>query len=363
MNFITEEELSKEIELQRNNLTTDRLDMSYGELINLYEKDEIIIDPNFQRLFRWDIDKRSRFIESILLGIPVPPIFVAEDENGVWELVDGLQRISTILSFFGKLKNDIKENNNWRLDSGTLISKMEGYTGNDFPIKYQRNIQRTYCRVEIIKWDSEYDMRYELFNRLNTGGESLTQQEIRNCIYRGTSEKFNELLEGLSERTIFKNLIQLTDRQLETLYHQELVLRFFSLYFTELANINSKNMSLFMTNFMKETIEDRDFDYKEASNIFEETFNLLGKLDSSIFRFSNNQFSTSLYDALTVSIAKNLELFKSVDIESINEWIVELKENDDFRKYVGSAASSKSRIVKRMEIAFVFFGDKLDGNI
>ncbi|MDW5428798.1 DUF262 domain-containing protein, partial [Acinetobacter baumannii] len=93
------ESLIAKIDSVRNSLSTDRLDMSFGEIMNMYDRDEIIIDPDFQRLFRWDDYQKTRFIESLIIGIPVPPIFVAEDENGRWELVDGLQRISTVLSF------------------------------------------------------------------------------------------------------------------------------------------------------------------------------------------------------------------------------------------------------------------------
>jgi uncharacterized protein with ParB-like and HNH nuclease domain len=85
-----QQELENEINYARNNLTTDRLDMSYGEIMSMYERGEIIIDPDFQRLFRWSTFQKTRFIESILLGIPTPPIFVAEDDEGRWELVDGL---------------------------------------------------------------------------------------------------------------------------------------------------------------------------------------------------------------------------------------------------------------------------------
>jgi len=80
---------------KRNTLKTDRLDMSFGELINIYSDKELFISPEYQRAFRWSDYQRTRFIESVLLGIPIPPIFVAEDDNGKWEVVDGLQRIST----------------------------------------------------------------------------------------------------------------------------------------------------------------------------------------------------------------------------------------------------------------------------
>ncbi len=111
-------ELESQVQELRNSLTTDRMDMSFGEIMNMYEQGEIIISPEFQRLFRWTIEQKTKFIESILLGIPIPPIFVAEDNDGRWELVDGLQRISTVLSFFGILKTDNPEINKWSLISG-----------------------------------------------------------------------------------------------------------------------------------------------------------------------------------------------------------------------------------------------------
>src|SRR5258706_16231751 len=99
--------LEQEVIETRNSLSTDRLDMSFGEIMSMYERGEIIIDPEFQRLFRWTDYQKTRFMESLLLGIPIPPIFVAEDQNGRWELVDGLQRLSTVLSFFGMLKSSV----------------------------------------------------------------------------------------------------------------------------------------------------------------------------------------------------------------------------------------------------------------
>ena len=88
----TEETLLKDIEAGRNTLQTDKLDMSFGEIMSMYDKEEIIINPDFQRLYRWSDYQKTRFIESIIIGIPIPPIFVAEDSKGRWELVDGLQR-------------------------------------------------------------------------------------------------------------------------------------------------------------------------------------------------------------------------------------------------------------------------------
>lgn len=348
--------LEKGIEDGRNNLKTDRLDMSYGEIMNMYEKGELIISPQFQRLFRWDNYQRTRFIESILLGIPTPPIFVAEDNDGNWELVDGLQRISTVVSFFGLLKNDTK-NNNWTMEQGALVPELEDYRSETLSPIFLKNIKRTYCRVEIIKWDSEYDMRYELFNRLNTGGSPLTDQEIRNCIFRGTTERFNNMLEELSTNDKFRKLIALSVQKLKELYDQELVLRFIALYNSELESIDTKNISEFMTSYMKNAVEDEKFDYENCSKVFMNTMEILSKLEGGIFKFGNNQFSTSLYDAITVSIAHNIEKYKEYSREDLESIISKLKTDQEFRKYVGAASSSKTRVVKRMERAFKIFGD------
>lgn len=348
--------LEKEIENGRNNLKTDRLDMSYGEIMNMYEKGELIISPQFQRLFRWDEYQRTRFIESILLGIPTPPIFVAEDNDGNWELVDGLQRISTVVSFFGLLKNDAK-NNDWIMEKGALLPKLEGYGRENLSPLFLKNIKRTYCRVEIIKWDSDYDMRYELFNRLNTGGSPLTDQEIRNCIFRGTTEKFNNMLEELSKNDKFRRLIALSEQKLKELYDQELVLRFIALYNSELISIDTKNISEFMTNYMRNAVKDENFDYENCSKVFVNTMDILSKLGVGIFKFGNNQFSTSLYDAITVSIAHNIEKYSQYTKQELEDIIDKLKGDEEFRRYVGAASSSKNRVVKRMGRAFEIFGD------
>src|SRR5262245_59523836 len=97
--------LAVEIAKARREVVTDGYDMSVGEIISMYRDEEFIINPEYQRLFRWKPFQKTRFIESLLLGIPVPPIFVFQQKSGKWELVDGLQRVSTILEFVGELRD------------------------------------------------------------------------------------------------------------------------------------------------------------------------------------------------------------------------------------------------------------------
>ena len=97
--------LEQQIREHSKEVHTTEMKMSIGEIMNLYRDEEIVIRPEFQRLFRWSIKQKSRFIESILIGIPIPSIFIQQREDGVWEIIDGLQRISTILEFVGLLKD------------------------------------------------------------------------------------------------------------------------------------------------------------------------------------------------------------------------------------------------------------------
>lgn len=346
------QKLESQLEQTRNSLSTDRLDMSFGEIMSMYEREEIIIDPDFQRLFRWDTYQKTRFIESILIGIPIPPIFVAEDENGRWELVDGLQRISTIFSFFGILRS-MPEKNNWIMCKGDIATDLENLACKDLPLKFQLNVKRASCRVEIIKWNSAFDMRYELFNRLNTGGSALTDQEIRNAIFRGVSKDFNSFLRRCAENSDFLNLIQPTERQLEQLYMDELVLRFCSL--TDYKEELSENISQHMTTYMKNAVSELE----KVPNLelsFNETIKILAPIGKDVFRGANNVFSTSLFDCVMVGITKYFDRYKKERTDQIISKIDELKKSESFKKASGSASASKSRILKRIEVANEIFG-------
>src|SRR3982751_4795149 len=99
--------LKDEIDNAQRFVKTDAYQLSVGEIINMYKDGELVINPDFQRLFRWEIGQKSKLVESILLGIPIPSIFVFEKDDSTWELIDGLQRISTLLEFMGELKDPV----------------------------------------------------------------------------------------------------------------------------------------------------------------------------------------------------------------------------------------------------------------
>ena len=351
------ETLEEKVNNTRNSLKTERLDMTFGEIIRMYEEEEIIIDPDYQRLFRWDSSKKTKFIESLLLGIPIPPIFVVE-QKGTWEIVDGLQRISTVLSFCGSLNylGDGKFRNNqknyWRLEKGDLIEDIENLNYNNLSKELQFIIKRYVCRVEVIKSNSEYDMRYELFNRLNTGGVILTNQEIRNCIFRASSPKFNDFINEEGRKDKFIKLIDLPERKQDEMFLEELVLRFCSLYN---ATSIEHSISQHMTEFMKNTVKD-DKKINELTEIWHRTINLLETQNREIFRAGRGIFSTVLYDGITVGLAQNIDKYDKKDTNNLSKKIAEIKENEKFKKCIGKL-HSKDNLKKRLNIANEIFKD------
>ncbi len=123
-----QENLLKEIESKKTEFKTDSYPMSIGELVNLHKDGELVINPDFQRYFRWSNTQKSRFIESILLGIPIPSIFLFQREDGIWEVVDGLQRISTLLQFMSELPevDDVPKKDRLVLEGTKYLPHLEG---------------------------------------------------------------------------------------------------------------------------------------------------------------------------------------------------------------------------------------------
>lgn len=370
--------LEKEVSDERKRLSSDRLDISFGELINLYKNNELIIRPEYQRLFRWSEAQKTALIESILLSIPIPPIFVAEDKNGVWELVDGLQRVSTFISFFGELKGsgwtiDYQEDidrsgveeeeeideengeetgerktiNKWTLQEGGLVKSLKGFNIDNLPTNLKINLKRAVCRVEILRGESSTSMKYELFKRLNSGGSKLTPQEIRNAIYRGVNPRLNELLLKVSQSTVFKSLTQLSSGKLNELYDQELVLRFFAFY-KNAENVN-ENMEKFLNDFMEKTVKNASFEYDVYESLIMRVLELIYKIeDNKIFRNERNLFVPAYFEGILIGVAQNIETYAE-DLELLKSKITQLKSDNDFKKYSGTSSNSKSRIRNRLK--------------
>lgn len=348
------ENLEDKIIRLRSELKADRLDMSFGELMNIYEPGDLIISPEYQRAFRWDEDQKTRFIESIFLGIPIPPIFVAEGNDGKWELIDGLQRVSTIFSFFGILKNSNK--NNFNLEDSSLIGNiLKGKNKDNISNKLLLSIKRSVCRIEILRWDSGFDMRYELFNRLNTGGSPLSEQEIRNCVF---ISKFNKLINNLS--THLAPLIKGMDKRKEKMYVEELVLRYFAI--TEKYNdwkIQS-NIQVYLTSFTKSMLvkekKNDNYNYQIEKDNFIKVVSFISKLNNPFKgkqKFSPSNYDTVMYLSYLYVVESNKH-----EITHFKNKIQRVLNNTEYKKLAGHGTSNTKRFVEKLNKSKKIFNDE-----
>ncbi|MGX1156400.1 DUF262 domain-containing protein [Streptomyces albogriseolus] len=229
--------LESELELYRQRITTDSYPMSISEIANLYRDGEMDIHPEFQRIFRWSGAQRTKLIESVLLGIPLPSIFVAQNEEGVWDVVDGVQRLSTIFQFMGILRNDeggIVEP--FVCEAAPFLTSLEGVAYEPFEgaekaltRAQQLDFKRSRVDVKIIKRESDNRAKYDLFQRLNSYGSIATPQELRNCLLVSLSRTHFDWLQDVASSKDFMEVLSLPERLIKEQYHLELALRFITL--------------------------------------------------------------------------------------------------------------------------------------
>ena len=311
--------LDKEIKTARKEIVSDGYDMSLGEVMNLYKDDELKINPEFQRLFRWDITRKTRFIESILLGIPIPPIFVFQDKDGNWELIDGLQRLSTILEFSGILKDpDGKKVEPSTLEGTKFLPSLsdkrwQAWKDGDSAIDktMQMQVKRARIRVEILLKESDENAKYELFQRLNTGGAQLSQQEVRNCIAVMINPDLYKLLIKLSENDDFVKTTNQTETAVEKQAGVELVLRYFA--FKHHPYKNGLDVHEYLDSALVEISKDDKIDWQEEEEEFNKTFSLLNESlgDKAFKRWDGNNFGgkflMSLYETIAFGVSQNID--------------------------------------------------------
>lgn len=272
---MSESRLMDELAKERKNIKTDSYDMSIGEIISLYQEGDLKLNPAYQRLYRWDTDHKVRFIESILIGIPIPEIFVAQKEDGKWDIVDGVQRISTLLQLVGKLPGYEP----LKLEGTKYLPSLSGMTWETMPNDAKRLLKRARIGVNIILTENSIESQYELFQRLNTGGVSLESQEIRNCLIIMLDASYYEKINTLKDYEHFKDCLTLSEDKYKVEYHMELIIRYL---IAKRNKVNYKNYNPTtekLTDFLdRETsllIADKEFNIDEEIELFKTTFDLL----------------------------------------------------------------------------------------
>lgn len=213
--------LKEEIEKAKRSVSTDTVQITIGEVSNMYTSKELNILPDFQRLFRWTNERKSNFVESILIGIPVPPVFVYENEDGTWELIDGLQRISTLLEFMGVLKDvDTGDVRRSQLQKTKYLPSMQGLVWEEKAegeVAIDKALQLFFRRArvdfQILKHPSDPKTKFDLFQRLNRGGAYANEQEVRTCSMVLANADFTQAIRQFAQRPDFKEIFQTTGEQ------------------------------------------------------------------------------------------------------------------------------------------------------
>ncbi len=204
---------------RQKELVTAQVDYNLGTLRDLASDNTIDMKPHFQRRYRWDPAKKSKLIESLLLNVPIPPIYLNEDKYGKYSIIDGKQRIAAVYDF---LRDELP------LSGLKIFSDLNGLKFSALPTQIQTIFKtRPTLRAIIVLRQSDPAIKYEVFQRLNTGGVPLNPQEIRNNLYSGT---LNNRINQLGESNSFHKALSIREKESSKLYQEmrdsELVLRF-----------------------------------------------------------------------------------------------------------------------------------------
>lgn len=346
------ENLIENVDNQIIKIRTKSLDVSFNELYDMYRNEELTISPDYQRLFRWGEEKQSRFVESLILEMPVPPIFVIETDDGVYELIDGLQRISSYLHFRGERLGET-DSDFLILQGCDIVPDLNDLTFDKLPKALQIKIKRSFVRMEVIKKESEVTLKYHMFKRLNTGGELLSAQEIRNCTIRLLGSKGLNFLEECSKNEDFRTaILKVPKDKKSTKYDQELILRFFAIK-NDIDNYRYP-VTEYLTRYLEKiTTGKMVFDYEKEKAIFENTFRFINnnwgeeafskKMHNGTIR---DEFVLYYFDGVAVSVGSLIEKIVAYDCdEKIVESIEQIKNSTELQSYkTGSVNGVKTRI-------------------
>lgn len=345
---------------ERKTIKTDSYEMSIGEIISLYQDGDIKLNPAYQRLFRWDDEHKTRFIESILIGIPIPQIFVAQKEDGKWDIVDGLQRISTILQLVGVLP----DREPLVLKATDYLPSLDGVTWETMPEEAKRFLKRTRIGVNIILTENSIQSQYELFQRLNTGGVSLESQEIRNCLIIMIDQSYYEKINELKNYEAFLNCLDISEEKISVEYHMELIVRYliakrnkvdYSQY-----NFSTLKLQEFLDKEIVKLIEDKSFNIDEEIILFKKVFDKLSvsmgedafkKYSAEKDKFERS-FSNASYEAILVGLAEN---YDRIDWEKLREKIKEMYAAPTYLRFSDRGVKALSRFKELNAFSREFF--------
>ncbi|MFF2144449.1 DUF262 domain-containing protein [Kitasatospora sp. NPDC058190] len=318
-------------------LVTQPYDLSLSTLVDDIKKDRLLLSIEYQRQYVWDNAKASRLIESLLLNIPVPVCYFAENEEGAYEVIDGLQRITTISNYL---------ENGFALKGIPVLSELEGKTFSELSMRDQRRLSGRTIRCIVITEDSDPDIKFDVFERLNTGSARLGSQELRNCIYRGD---LNDFLKRTARVPYFEGILSgIRNHRMD---FQELILRFFALN-EDIAKYRPPLRQL-LNGYMRKNRAKPPAE--EEVDLFADVCRTVGDVfGSTAFRLPTASgrpapgMNKALFDAIMISFAHADRSAIRAKAREVNELRLQLLADEDFLFSIGRATADRSRMHYRV---------------
>jgi hypothetical protein len=336
---------------------TDLSDSAIESLHKKFKRGKLDIQPEFQRQFVWDSKRASSLIESALLSIPIPTIYISQESDSKEYVIDGQQRLT---SFFSFIDGKFPDGREFKLSGLTVFRELNGKKYAALSDEQQDAIRDFTVRTVVFKKESNPNLKFEIFERLNTGSVSLNDQELRNCIYRGP---FNSLLKELSTDRDFTFLLGLKNPD-KRMRDVELVLRFAAFHHATYLKYKSP-MKAFLN---KEAEKNKDITSNEAAELraaFKNACQIIrsmfgehafkrfykGTEDDRDGRWEPKKFNASLYDILMYTFAKEDKNTVHQNLDSIREALLHLMtENQEFIDSIELSTSSVQAITKRFDL-------------
>jgi hypothetical protein len=334
--------LSLELEKERRNVSFDTYDYGVRQILDMVAEKAIDVAPTYQRKFIWEPQRQSEFIESVFLGIPIPSLFMATNKDSTWEVVDGVQRLSSLVHFCSDEKVRLRVLGAPDALSLEGLEKLENFNGMKF-IELPKSIQLQFLtrpiRVTTLNDKSDLAVRFDLFERLNSGGVKLEPQEIRNCVYRGP---FNDALKDLSQNADFKRVVKLSAADETSGTAEEYVLRFFA--FLESYQSFGHSVLEFLNNYMDQAR--KEIPSAALQNLYSQTFSFLSaELPDGIIRGGRRATPVNLFEAISVGVALVIQQ-GTAPKQGV---VATLLNDEELRELTSGGTNSRKRVVERIE--------------
>ncbi|MBP2304473.1 DUF262 domain-containing protein [Azospirillum melinis] len=336
--------IAAEIREQRRTVGFDTYDITVKQLVDMVAEGQIHVAPAYQRHFVWDDVRQSNLIESIFLGIPIPSLFMATNDDSTWEVIDGLQRVTTLINFvrpvFRSGITDISQET-LTISGIEKVKSLNKFSFEELPDTLKLSFLTRPIRITVLNDLSDFQVRFDLFERLNTGGIVLHEQEIRNCVFQG---KFNDFLKQCASDQRLDQLVRRSDRQGRGNI-EELVLKFFA-YFEERSEFQHS-----VKRFLNDYMEDKTKHFRnreQLKNIFDKTLKVMSEaLPNGVVRRDRpNTTPLVLFEAVSVGVADAIKSGQKINKNAL----LEVLDDQELKKYTTGATNSNLKLIKRIDI-------------